>query len=104
MDLHKNKEAINSAVEMALHYEKHGHSYPRQPFTFNVIKQGSFWELQFIYTEDYKEVQGGDVGEFLEIDKTGSFKEPINEDATIEDLSDIVKSAMEHIYKMEFRG
>jgi len=104
MELHQNREAINSAVQMALHYEQNGHYYPQQPFTYNVIKQGNFWELQFIYTEDIFEIRGGDNGEWLEDFKSGSFKEPISEDCTIEDLSEIVKSAMEHIYKMEFRG
>ena len=104
MELHQNREAINSAVQMALHYEQNGHYYPQQPFTFNVIKQGNYWELQFIYTEDIFEIRGGDDGEWMEDTKSGSFKEPISEDCTIEDLSKIVQSALEHIYRMEFRG
>jgi len=104
MELNLNREFIKGAVTGILYNEQQGSCYPRNPFTFHVIKEGNFWELQFIYTEDICEVRGGDEGETMEQETTGSFKEPISEDCTIEDLSKIVQSALEHIYKMEYRG
>lgn len=104
MELNLNREFIKGAVNMALLNEKQGHYYPRHEFTFNVIKEGSYWEIQWIFTEGFKEVRGGDEGEYLEIDKTDSFKDAINEDADLEDLSKIIQKALERIYKSEYNG
>lgn len=102
MELNLNREHIKGCINMALHYEQNGYYYPRHAFDFHLLKEGSYWEIQWIFTEGFKEVQGGDAGEFLEIDKTGEFKQPINEDATIEDLSLMVAEALERIYKNEY--
>ena len=104
MELNLNREAIKGAVTVILYNEQQGHCYPRQSFTFNVIKECSFWELQFIYVTEIFEIRGGDEGEFIPDEKTDSFKMPINEDATIEDLSKIVCKALETIYKNEYNG
>mgnify|MGYP003480670416 CR=1 FL=1 len=104
MELNLNMEFIKGAVTGILYNEQQGHCYPRQSFTFNVIKEGNFWELQFIYVTEIFEIRGGDTGETLEDEKTESFKKPICEDATIEDLSKIVCKALETIYKNEYNG
>lgn len=104
MELNLNREFIKGAVTGILYNKQQGHCYPRQSFTFNVIKEGNFWELQFIYVTEIFEIRGGDTGEFIPDEKTDSFKMPINEDATIEDLSKIVCEALETIYKNEYSG
>ena len=102
MELNLNREAIKNAIKMSLHYEQNGYFYPRHAFDFHVLKEGSYWKIQWIFTEGFKEVRGGDVGEYLEIDKTDSFKQPINEDARIEDLVLMVAESLERIYKNEY--
>ncbi len=104
MELHQNREFLKGAVTGILYNEQQGACYPNRPFTFNVIKEGTFWELQFIYVTEIFEIKGGDEGEWLEDEKTESFKEPISEDCTIEDLSKIVVKSLEYIYTNEFRG
>lgn len=108
MELNQNREFLKGAVTGILYNEQQGACYPNHPFTFNVIKEGTFWELQFIYTEDIQEVKSGvsHMGrdEYIPQETTGSFKEPIYENCDIEDLTIIVKHALEHIYKMEYRG
>lgn len=104
MELNLNREFIKGAVTGILYNEQQGSCYPRQSFTFNVIKEGSFWELQFIYVTEIFEIRGGDTGETLEDEKTESFKVEISNDCTIEDLSKIVCEALETIYKNEYNG
>ena len=104
MELNLNREFLKGAVTGILYNEQQGCCYPKQTFYFHVIKEGSFWELQFIYVTEIFEIRGGDTGEWLEDEKTDSFKMPINEDATIEDLVSIVQEALETIYKNEFNG
>jgi hypothetical protein len=92
---------------MSLHYEQNGYFYPRHAFDFHVLKEGSYWEIQWIFTEDYEYKTTGvydEYGraEYADYEKTNSFKQPINEDATIEDLAKIVQEALERIYKNEY--
>ena len=104
MELNLNREFLKGAVTGILYNEQQAPGYPRQIFDFHIIKEGNFWELQFIYVTEILEASGGDVGEYYQVEKTDSFKMPINEDATIEDLVSIVQQALETIYKNEFNG
>lgn len=104
MELNLNREFLKGAVTGILYNEQQAAGYPRQTFDFHVIKEGNFWELQFIYVTEIFDTRGGDAGEWINDEKTDSFKMPINEDATIEDLSKIVQQALETIYKNEFNG
>lgn len=108
MELNLNREFIKGAVNGILYNEQQGSCYPRQSFTFNVIKEGNFWELQFIYVTDVFEVASGVEHsgryEMIPDEKTDSFKKEIPMDCTIEDLSYIIKESLEYIYANEFRG
>jgi hypothetical protein len=104
MELNLNREFIKGAVTGILYNEQQASGYPKQSFDFHVIKEGNFWELQFIYVIEIFEVRGGDNGETLEDEKTESFKKPICEDATIEDLVSIIQESLQEIYLKEYRG
>lgn len=108
MELNLNREHIKGAVNMALWFAQQAGDYPSQSFTFNVIKEGNFWELQFIYVTDVFEVASGVEHsgryEMIPDEKTDSFKKEIPQDCTIEDLVSIVQESLEYIYANEFRG
>ena len=107
MELNLNREFIKGAVNMALWFAQQAGDYPNNAFTFNVIKEGNFWELQFIYVTDVFEVASGVEHsgryEMIPDEKTDSFKKEIPQDCTIEDLALIVSDCMEEIIKREYK-
>ncbi len=108
MELNLNREFIKGAVTGILWGEQQASGYPHHPFTFNVIKEGNFWEIQFIYVANIYEVRSGvrfaGIDEYIPEERTESFKKEIPSDCTIDDLFEIIKESLEYIYKNEFEG
>ncbi len=108
MELHQNREFLKGAVTGILYNEQQGAEYPYNAFTFNILKEGSYWEIQFIFTEGYEYKATGvydDYGraEYGNFQKTNEVRRDINEDCNIEDLSEIVKDALSEIVKREYK-
>lgn len=108
MELNLNREFIKGAVNMALWFAQQAGDYPNNAFTFNVLKEGSYWEIQFIFTEGYEYKTTGVFDEYGRAEygnfqKTDEVRREISEDCTIEDLALIVSDCMEEIIKREYK-
>lgn len=99
--------SLRDAVQMCLYNEQQAYGYPKEPFTFHVIKQGNFWELQFIYVVDVFEVMSGveHSGRYEMIPewKTEDYIVEIPLECSVEDLVHIVQGALEVISKNEYK-
>lgn len=105
----KTRDYITGAIEMAIFVDGLSQSIPQHPYTFNVIKQGNFWEIVFIFTAGYEEKPSGvrlsGKDEYVPFEVTGEI-DPIQltEDFELDEILLPVSKALEEIYKNEYRG
>ena len=107
--MEKSRDYIKGAVEMAIFVDAISESVPQQPYTFNVVRKGNFWEIQFIYTANIEEKPSGvyhsGKGEYIPFEVTGEL-DPIqlSEDFDMSEILINVRKSIATIYANEYRG